>query len=118
MDAFGRVRRPTLQGIPKEILPMNSERAQAYGTAVQTLRDLQPSKFTSEQMELFVECADALLFADDDASVAAAGELYERAAAELDAIAEADRLMPETAERLKGELSAIGAPAAPAAACA
>ena len=91
---------------------MTSERAQAYGTAVQTLHDLHPTKFTTDQMDLFVECADALLFADGDTSVAAARELYDRAAAELDAIAEADRLMPETVERLKAELSAIGAPTA------
>jgi hypothetical protein len=88
---------------------MTSERAAAYGVAMKSLRDLRPSKFTDEQMALFVECADALLFGDDEQATSAAAELYARACAQLDAILEADRLTIETVERLKCELSAIAA---------
>jgi hypothetical protein len=92
---------------------MTSQRSNAYGIALKTLRDLQASKFSADQMECFVACADAYLFADDEASVFAADFLFADAAAQLDAIAAADRLMPETVARIKAELKAIG-PAAPA----
>ncbi len=86
---------------------MTSERSNAYGIALKTLRDLQASKFTADQMECFVACADAYLFADDDASVIIADALFADAAAHLDAIGAADRLMPETVARIKAELEAI-----------
>ena len=87
---------------------MTSQRSNAYGIALKTLRDLQASKFSADQMECFVTCADAYLFADDEASVLAADALFADAAAHLDAIAAADRLMPQTVERIKDELKAIG----------
>lgn len=87
---------------------MTPQRSQAYGIALKTLRDLQASKLSADQMECFVDCADAHLFADDEASVLAADALFADAAAHLDAIAAADRLMPETVQRIKDELKAIG----------
>ena len=85
---------------------MTSQRAQAYATALKSLRDLKPSKFTDEQMDLFQQTADALFFTDavDDATA----HLVASAHAELDVIAGNERLVPETVERLKGELDAIG----------
>jgi len=85
---------------------MTSQRAQAYATALKSLRDLKPSKFTDAQMDLFQQTADALFFTDSlDESVA---DLVARSHAELDVIADNDRLLPETVQRLKDELDAIG----------
>jgi hypothetical protein len=85
---------------------MTSQRAQAYATALKSLRDLKPSKFTDAQMDLFQQTADALFFTDsfDEAT----GDLLASTHAELDVIVENDRLMPETVQRLKDELDAIG----------
>jgi hypothetical protein len=91
---------------------MTSQRAEAYATALKSLRDLKPSKFTDAQMDLFQETADALFFSDvvdPDTS-----DLLAYAHAELDVIVENERLMPETVERLKRELDAIGPAPVPA----
>jgi hypothetical protein len=88
---------------------MTSDRASAYGIAIKTLRDLQPAKFTAAQMSLFVECADALLWSDDPASVASANDLLVQASAELDTFATNHRLTSELVERIKAELRAIKA---------
>jgi hypothetical protein len=85
---------------------MTSQRAQAYATALKSLRDLKPSKFSDEQMDLFQQTADALFFTDTvDESTE---ELLASSHTELDVILENDRLMPETVKRLKAELDAIG----------
>ena len=85
---------------------MTSQRAQAYATALKSLRDLKPSKFTEAQMDLFQQTADALFFTDAvDESTA---DLIACSHAELDVIADNERLLPETVERLKDELDAIG----------
>jgi hypothetical protein len=81
---------------------MTPQRSHAYGIALKTLRDLQASKFTADQMQAFVDCADAYLFDDE-----AGDELFAAAVVELDAIERADRLMPETVARIKAELQAI-----------
>lgn len=91
---------------------MTSERAQAYATALKSLRDLKPSKFSDAQMDVFQQTADALFFTDTvDESVA---DLLAGSHAELDVIAENDRLLPETVQRLKDELDAIGPTPVPA----
>jgi hypothetical protein len=85
---------------------MTSQRAQAYATALKSLRDLKPSKFTDAQMDLFQQTADALFFTDViDESTA---DLLATTHAELDIIVENDRLLPETVQRLKDELDGIG----------
>jgi hypothetical protein len=99
------------QVLCKDITLMTPQRSHAYGIALKTLRDLQAAKFTAEQMQCFVDCADAYLFADDAASAVVADELFLAAEAELDAIGDADRLMPETVARIKAELYAIRPPA-------
>ena len=82
---------------------MTADRAAAYATAMASLRDLQASKFTAEQMTLFVQAADACMFDARDV----AEESLERAFAALDSFVDSDRLMPETVKRLKAELSAV-----------
>jgi hypothetical protein len=85
---------------------MTSQRAEAYAIALKSLRDLKPSKFTDAQMELFQQTADALFFTD--AVDEATADLLAESHAELDVIADNERLLPETVERLKHELDAIG----------
>ena len=85
---------------------MTSQRSQAYATALKSLRDLKPSKFTDAQMDLFQETADALFFTDaiDDSTA----DLVASSHAELDVLADNERLIPETVQRLKAELDSIG----------
>ena len=91
---------------------MTSERAQAYATALKSLRDLKPTKFSDAQMDLFQQTADALFFTDQvDVSTA---DLMASSHAELDILGENERLMPETVKRLKEELEAIGPAPVPA----
>ncbi len=71
---------------------MTSQRAQAYATALKSLRDLKPSKFTDAQMDLFQQTADALFFTD--AVDAATADLIACSHAELDVIADNERLLP------------------------
>ena len=85
---------------------MTSQRSQAYATALKSLRDLKPSKFTDAQMDLFQETADALFFTE--ALDESAADLVASSHAELDVLADNERLMPETVQRLKSELDAIG----------
>jgi hypothetical protein len=75
-------------------------------TALKSLRDLKPSKFTDAQMDLFQQTADALFFTDSRDEYVA--DLVAGSHAELDVIADNDRLLPETVQRLKDELDAIG----------
>ena len=85
---------------------MTSQRSQAYATALKSLRDLKPSKFTDAQMDLFQETADALFFTETIDESAA--DLVASSHAELDVLADNERLMPETVQRLKDELDSIG----------
>ena len=67
---------------------------------------MKPSKFSDAQMHLFQQTVDALFFTDAvDESVA---DLVAGSHAELDVIAENDRLLPETVRRLKDEIDAVG----------
>jgi hypothetical protein len=91
---------------------MTSQRAQAYATALKSLRDLKPSKFSDAQMDLFQQTADALFFTDEvDESTA---DLIASSHAEFDILGENERIMPETVKRLKDELDAIGPTPVPA----
>jgi hypothetical protein len=85
---------------------MTSQRSQAYATALKSLRDLKPSKFTDDQMDLFQQTADALFFTD--AIDEPTADLVALSHAELDVIVDNERLLPETVQRLKDELDAIG----------
>lgn len=91
---------------------MTSQRAQAYATALKSLRDLKPTKFNDAQMDLFQQTADALFFTENVDEATA--DLIACSHAELDVISDADRLLPETVQRLKDELDAIGPAQVPA----
>jgi len=87
---------------------VNAIRAQAYGRVVKTLDDLSQSKLHAEELQTVRDAADALFFCDDmsadpSAEQALAG-LYEL----VDRLVESDRIQPDTAERLTGDVEACG----------
>jgi hypothetical protein len=88
---------------------MDRIRTDAYRQAVKSLRDLQASKFTSDQMDLFTYALDSYLFADGSDAVAEADWIFGVAAAELNDVAATGRLLYETTERLKAEILAVRA---------
>jgi hypothetical protein len=88
---------------------MDRTRADAYGQAIKSLRDLQAAKFTSDQMDLFTDALDSYLFADSSEAVAEADWIFARAAAELTDISANGRLLVETTDRLKAEILAVRA---------
>ena len=90
---------------------MTSERSQAYGVALQSFRTLEPAKFAGKPMALLIETMDTLLFAS---TVEEARDQLKSANTMLDGMVENDRLMPDTIERLKSELAAIGPAEQPA----
>jgi hypothetical protein len=83
---------------------MNSERSQAYGRVMQTLNDLGPAKLHADEQELIRDAADTLLFADDASAEQALDRVDELAGQLVDA----DRLHPETADRLLRDLEGCG----------
>ena len=86
---------------------MTSERATAYGRVMKALTDLGPSKMHDREQEQIRDAADTLFFADsasDENAWAALDAMGELAAH----LADADRLLPETAEALLADLQACG----------
>jgi hypothetical protein len=91
---------------------MNSERSQAYGRVVKVLEDLGPSKLTAPEQDLIRDAADSLFFCED----LSADDSARDALAEVEALAsrlvEADRWLPESADRLVDDVGGCG-PLAP-----
>ena len=87
---------------------MTSERSQAYGRVVKWLEDMGPSKLTAPEQETVRDAADSLFFCEDiradDQAQAALDELK----AMTDRLVEADRWLPETAERLVDDVEGCG----------
>jgi hypothetical protein len=90
-------------------ISMDRTRTDAYRHAVKSLRDLQASKFTSDQMDLFTYALDSYLFADSSEAMDEADWVFAIAAAELNDITASGRLLAETTDRLKAEILAIRA---------
>jgi hypothetical protein len=88
---------------------MDRIRTDAYRQAVKSLRDLQASKFTSDQMDLFTHALDSFLFAEGSEAIEEADWVFAVAAAELNDISAAGRLLVETTDRLKAEILAVRA---------
>ena len=82
---------------------MTSERANAYGRVMKTLSDIGPSKLHDREQELIRDAADTLFFAEADRDEDAWGALDSMGSL-MAQLAEADRLLPETAERLLDDL--------------
>ena len=87
---------------------MTSERANAYGRVVKALSDLGPSKLHDREEDLLREAADTLFFADGDSDREMAWKALDDAGELAAQLADSDRLVPETAERLLADLAACG----------
>jgi hypothetical protein len=85
-----------------------SERSQAYGRVVRTLRDAQPAPLLAAEEDLIREAADTLLFsssASGDEAVSDAISTIESVAAHL---VESERWTPDDASRLVDDVLACG----------
>lgn len=87
---------------------MNSERTQAYGRVMKTLRDLSESKLHPSEQETVREAADAMLFCrtltEDPAAEQALSDLYEL----TEHMVESDRLSAEASIELTAHVEACG----------
>jgi hypothetical protein len=88
---------------------MDAERSRAYQRVIRSVDELSASKLHRDEQAVIRAAADAMLFAQDPtdpggeahAAVAELTGLFER-------LATADRLTPETLDRLLGDVSACG----------
>jgi hypothetical protein len=87
---------------------MNSERAQAYGRLMKTIRGLRGSKLHPEEEQVIRDAADALFFSEDLDRDAAAQEALSAFYELTDQLLESERVMPETAHRLTAQVEECG----------
>ncbi len=87
---------------------MTSQRAQAYGRVTRTLAGLATSKFHAGEQDVIREAADALFFCEDFGADPHAARALAAARTLLEDMAAADRLTPETAERLLDDIADCG----------
>jgi hypothetical protein len=93
---------------------MTSNRSQAYGRVTKLVDDLSGSKLHPAEQQTIRDAADALFFCEDvsaDTDARAALDALERL---IEALLEADRFTPETADRLRADVEGCG-PLQPAA---
>jgi uncharacterized protein YqfB (UPF0267 family) len=91
---------------------MTSDRAQAYGRVMKTIRDLGESKLHADEQQMVREAADALFFCEDLAAEPATREALRSFHGLVDRLVESDRTTPETAARLTADVEGCG-PLAP-----
>ena len=87
---------------------MTSERAQAYGPLMATLRNLRGTKLHADEEQTVREAADALFFCDDldgDATAQQALAAYHEL---TDRLLESGRVTPEMAHRLTAQVEHCG----------
>lgn len=87
---------------------MTSERSNAYGRVMRTLRELGPSKLHDEEEQRVREAADSLFFADDLATDEAAQAALADVRALRGHLVESERWDEERAERLVADVEACG----------
>jgi hypothetical protein len=87
---------------------MTSERADAYGRVMKALADLGPTKLHDDEQQVIRDAADALLFEESHRGNATGRAALAEARELTDRLVEADRLVPETAERLLDDLAGCG----------
>jgi hypothetical protein len=89
----------------RTLMPMNTERTQAYGRVVKTLEELGPTKLQPAELERVRDAADTLIFA-------AGLDEARDAMADIDSLAEhlvaSDRWSDERAKQLVDDLLACG----------
>lgn len=91
---------------------MTSERSQAYGRTMKTLRDLAPTKLHDDEERRVREAADCLFFAEDPANDEGARDALADVRALARHLVDSGRWEEETADRLVADVEACG-PLAP-----
>lgn len=87
---------------------MTSERSQAYGRVMKTMRDLAPTKLHDDEELRLREAADSLFFAEDLATDEGARAALVDVRALTRHLVDSGRWEDETAERLVSDLEACG----------
>jgi hypothetical protein len=85
-----------------------SERSQAYGRVVRTLRELGPSKLLPVEQDLVREAADTLLFIDDPACDESAGDAVASIEAVAGHLVDTGRWSTDRAAQLVDDVLACG----------
>jgi hypothetical protein len=93
---------------------MTSERSQAYGRVTKLVDDFSGSKLHADEQQTIRDAADALFFCEDVAGDPDARAALDALEALIERLLEADRFLPETAERLRADVEGCG-PLQPAA---
>lgn len=87
---------------------MNSERSQAYGRVMQTVRAVGPTKLQPDEQSRIRDAADALLFCEDLDQAPAARDAIDDVTELVRHLVETGRWIPESADELLADLSACG----------
>ena len=89
-----------------------SERSQAYGRVVRTLREVGSTKLLPAEQDLIREAADALLFCDDPTTDESADDSVGEAVATIETVAahlvESERWSADRASQLVDDVLACG----------
>ena len=85
-----------------------SERSQAYGRVVRTLREVGGSELLPAEQDLIREAADALLFCDDPTADESAGEAVSTIETVAAHLVESERWSAERASQLVDDVLACG----------
>ena len=85
-----------------------SERSQAYGRVVRTLRDDGVAKLLPAEEDLIREAADALLFSDDPSTDESAGEAVATIETVAAHLVESERWSAERAAQLVDDVLGCG----------
>ena len=91
---------------------MTSERAQAYGRLMRTVRDESPDPLTPAECELIREAADCLLFCDERAWTDEARDGLTRVGDLAGDLVGSGRWGPDRAEQLLRDIESCGPMAA------
>lgn len=75
---------------------------------VKTIEDLSESKFHGGEAQTVRDAADALFFCEDLSADPSAEQALARLYELVDRMVESDRVQPETAERLTGDVESCG----------
>lgn len=87
---------------------MTSERSQAYGRVMKALADMGASKLQPSEQDEIRAAADALLFSEDAERDMEAQLALEGIRALAGRLVDADRWLPDTAERLVQDVEHCG----------
>lgn len=87
---------------------MTTHRARSYKRAIHLISELGPAKLHANEAEAIRDAADALIFSASPEPDAEAAAALRQLTATLAALVGADRILPETAERILDAVEGCG----------